>query len=286
MSEPSVFRSPSALLTPFTAIGREIGALLRNPTAVVGGVAGSGVFIAAAVGLVLLSAARTEAHSPEDDELVIEFDPGLVVRKGEALDPEQIPEKIVVAAAQAAAEPVTTTLTDDEKAAPDPTPPPSDPAEKPIKAKEKPDPNKQGEELSDKNRTSNTPYDDPPTVDDLPGDPFGSPDGWSDMKKDGDPWATAVLAALNGMTVGSYAGLGQEATFGFQLVICADGSIDQVRVKQSTGRPDFDGQIRNALEALKLPKAPAAIARQLGSNCKKIPYVFTWSGKSSRGSVQ
>ena len=64
------------------------------------------------------------------------------------------------------------------------------------------------------------------------------------------------------------------------------GSIDDVRTKQSTGRPDFDGQIRNAITALKLPRAPADIAAQLAGNCKKIPYEFTWRGASKHGTVQ
>jgi hypothetical protein len=103
------------------------------------------------------------------------------------------------------------------------------------------------------------------------------------MAKDGDPWATAVLAALNNLTVGSYAGLGQDVTYKFQLIVCADGSIDDVRTKQSSGKPDFDGQMRNAIERIKLPKAPADLAKQLASSCKKIPYIFTWAGK---GKVQ
>lgn len=89
-----------------------------------------------------------------------------------------------------------------------------------------------------------------------------------------------MLAALRTLTVGSYAGLGQDVTYKFQLTICADGRVTDVRTKQSTGALAFDGQLRNALERLQLPEAPPPL---LGATCKKIPHVFTWSGK---GNVQ
>jgi hypothetical protein len=106
------------------------------------------------------------------------------------------------------------------------------------------------------------------------------------MAKDGDPWATAVMGALNGMKVGAYAGQGSAAAYQFQLVICADGRVDDVRTKKPSGDPKLDGAIKNALESLKLPKAPADIAKQLAGGCKKIPYVFTWSGSGQSGKVK
>ncbi len=280
MSQP---RPTPALLSPFTTIGRELGDLMRNPVAVIGGLLGSTAFIGLAAALALLGPSISDAHPGEPDELVVEFMPGALVRLGDVVDPT---EKIVVQATRAADDTAVPTVTDDDRALPDPDPARNDDPKPDVKPREKPNPNKPDAPISDRDRDSNTPYNDPATVRDPAGDPFGSPDGWADMAKDGDPWATGVLAALNGMTVGSYAGLGQDSTYKFQLVICADGRVDDVRTKQSTGKPDFDGLIRNAIEALKLPRAPADIARQLAGGCKKIPYLFTWRGKSSRGSVE
>jgi outer membrane biosynthesis protein TonB len=286
MPEANPVRPLPALLAPLAAVRREFADIARNPVACLGGVAGSGAFMAAAVALALFGPSTSDAHEPEPDELVMEFLPGELVRLGQKLDPEKIPEKIIVQNTVAAPPPVEVKVTTDQTIAdkpPEPTEPVKDPKPRPDKPPVKPKPDaKPGETTHD----ANTPYNDPATADQLPGDPFGSADGWSDRAKDGDPWATAVLAALNGMTVGSYAGLGQDVSFKFQLVICADGSIDEVRTKKSTGKPDFDGQIRNALGALKLPKAPADIAKQLAGKCKKIPYEFTWSGKSANGKVR
>jgi len=278
-------RPTPALLAPLAAIRRDFAALLHNRSAFAGGLLGSALTCALAAGLVLLSAGPSHGRPPaESDDLDMQFLPGELVRRGERPDPQDMPVKTVVRETQAAELPVSPTVTLDDHAAPAPDPAPADPTPK-ITPHERPDPQRKGAPKSDHNQASNTPYDDLPTVERPPGDPFASPDGWSDLAKDGDPWATAVLAALNGMTVGSYAGLGQEASFKFQLIVCADGSIAEVRTRLSTGRPDFDGQIRNALTALKLPKAPPAIAAQLGSKCKKIPYEFTWRGASQRGSV-
>lgn len=274
----------AAVLAPLAAVRREFADIARNRTACLGGLAGSLVSIAA-VGVALLGPSTSDAHSPEPDELVMEFMPGELVRLGKKLDPEAIPEKLIVQNT-VATPPTSEVKVTTEQDITEPKPKPDKPIKDPKPTTEKPVPNKPDAKPSTTNSEANTPYNDPATVDQLPGDPFGSPDGWSDLAKDGDPWATAVLAALNGMTVGSYAGLGQDVSFKFQLVICADGSIDEVRTKKSTGKPDFDGQIRNALQALKLPKAPAAIAKQLGSKCKKIPYEFTWSGQNAKGKVK
>ena len=52
------------------------------------------------------------------------------------------------------------------------------------------------------------------------------------------------------------------------------------------GDAQLDGQIKNAVESLKLPKAPANIAQQLAGKCKRIPYDFTWSAKGAGGVVK
>ncbi len=277
-------RSMPALLAPFAAVSRDGGDLRRNPLAVLGGLAGSGGFLGVVVAMALLGPSTSRADDDDDDELEMQFLPGALVRKGEKLDPSDIPEKVIVKETRAPDATAPVTVTRDDQALPSPES--TDRPDPKLKPTPRPAPKNPTAPVSDRDREPTTPYDDPATADDAPGDPFGSTDGWADMAKDGDPWATAVLKALNGTQVGSYAGLGQDVSYKFQLVICADGSIDDVRTKLSTGRPDFDGQIRNALERLKLPKAPPAIAAQLGSRCKKIPYEFTWRGASSSGTVQ
>ena len=280
-------RPSPAILAPFTAIRRDLGELWRNRAAFAGAVLGSSMFVSLAAAFALFGPSISDARPHAPDELEMEFIAGELVRLGEPLDPAAFPEKINVKATRAADAANVATVTDDDRALPDPEPRERDDAPKPpVQPRDRPDRDKPDAEVSDRDRESNTPHDDPPTVRDLPGDPFGSPEGWAEMAKDGDPWATGVLAALNGMTVGSYAGQGQDTSYKFRLVVCADGRIDDVRTRQSTGKPDFDGLIRNAIERLELPKAPPELAKQLAGKCKKIPYEFTWRGKGGKGGVQ
>jgi outer membrane biosynthesis protein TonB len=287
MTDEFKVRTTPALLAPFASIGRELGDIFRNPVAFLGGVFGTGLFAGGVVLMVLFGPKfEGRAEAAEDDVLDMEFMPGALVRKGEKIDPAAIPEKIIVEETVAASAPAETKITKDEQAIPNPEPKKND-KPKDTKATEAPDPNKKGAKESDKNREGNKQYDtDLPTVKDLPGDPFGSPNGWADMAKDGDPWATAVLGALNGMKVGAYAGQGKAATYKFQLVVCADGSVDRIKVTQPSGDAQLDGAIKNAVESLKLPKAPANIAKQLAGKCKRIPYDFTWSTKGGGGTVK
>lgn len=288
MTDEFKVRTTPALLAPFVSVGRELGDIFRNPVAFLGGVFGTGLFAGGVVLMVLFGPKfEGRAEAAEDDVLDMEFMPGALVRKGEKMDPMTIPEKIIVEETVAAAAEVEAKITKDEKAVPNPDPPKADKPKDKVKATEAPDPNKKGAKESDKNREGNKQYDtDLPTVKDLPGDPFGSPNGWADMAKDGDPWATAVLGALNNMKVGAYAGQGKPAAYKFQLVVCADGTVDRIKVTQPSGDAQLDGQIKNAVESLKLPKAPANIAQQLAGKCKRIPYDFTWSAKGAGGVVK
>jgi len=287
MSEPLKVHTTPALLSPFVSIGREFGDIFRNPVALIGGFVGSTAFMGGIVAFMLFGPTIAGANQSEnDDELDMEFMPGELMRKGPQMNPEDIPEKLIVERLVAAEAKTEAKVTTDEKAQPDPEKKKNDKPKEDIKSTEKPDPNKKGAKEGTKNQEKNTPYDDLPTVNELPGNPFGDPNGWSDMAKDGDPWATAVMGALNGMKVGAYAGQGTAAAYQFQLVICADGRVDDVRTKKPSGDPKLDGAIKNALESLKLPKAPADIAKQLGGGCKKIPYVFTWSGSGQTGKVK
>jgi hypothetical protein len=274
MSDPTKVRPVPALLTPITAFYREFADIFRNPTALIGGVLGSGAFMAGAAAIAIFGLGPLpKASAAEDDELDMEFVPGELVRLGEKMDPMDIPEKIIVEETVAAAAADRDEDHRRREGRPEPRAREDRQAQGPqVKATEAPDPNKKGAKESDKNREGNKQYDkDMPTVKDLPGDPFGSPNGWSDMAKDGDPWATAVLGALNGMKVGAYAGAGH----GGDLQVPAGGlrrrSVDRIKVTQPSGDAQLDGAIKNALESLKLPKAPAEIAKQLAGKCKRSP---------------
>ena len=288
MSDPIKVRTVPALLAPFASVTREFVDILRNPVAFFGGLVGTGMF-AGGVTLLVLFGPRFDALADEDkgDELDMEFLPGELMRKGEKIDPQEIPEKIIVEETVAAEAKTETKVTKDEKAAADPEPKKNDKPKDDVKATEKPDPNKKGAKESDKNRDSNDPYKkDPPTVKDLPGDPFGDPDGWSDINKAGDPWATAVMKALNGMKVGVFGAQGKDAVYQFQLDVCPDGKLKQRKRVKSSGDSELDGKIENALGAIKVPLTKEVIAA-LGGGCKKIRYDFTWKGTGGgSGSVK
>jgi hypothetical protein len=216
------------------------------------------------------------AETADEDEFEIEFEPGALVKLGEEIEEKEIPEKIIIQETRAPEETVAETITEDEKAEPkveekEPDPEPKEKPDKPYEKKDKKLPvNKIPTE-------KNTPYDDLPTVKIPKGDPFGDPQGWSDIKKDGDPWATAVMKALNNMPVGAYAAKGKKGVFKFQLTICKDGTIKNVANKGGSLPPDGQHGVILALNQLKIPKPPPKIAKQMKSNCAKIKYTFAWS---------
>lgn len=277
-------RSVPMLLSPFVEIGRQFGDIMRNTSAFFGGLLGT-VLLTGGVGALVMFGPTFEVSAEDDaEELEMEFMPGELVRLGPKLDPTQIPEKIIVektVASEAAAE---TKVTTDEKAKPT-TEPKKNETKKDTKSTEKPDPNKKGAKESDKNRDSNTPYNDLPTVKDLPGDPFGSTDGWSDTFKEGDPWATEVMKVLNGLQVGTFGAEGKDAEYKFRLEVCPDGSIKAQR-KKSTGDSGLDGAIDVAIGAKKV-SVPKNVGDLLKGKCKKIQYEFTWRGKGQgKGAVK
>lgn len=287
MADEIKVRTIPALLAPFASFTREFADILRNPVAFVGGLVGTGAFAGGVFALAMFGPKfEVSAAEEDDEELDMEFLPGELMRKGEKIDPEKIPEKIIVEETVAAEAKTETKVTKDEKAAPDPEPKKADKPKEDVKATEKPDPNKKGAKESDKNRDTNNPYKDPPTVKDLPGDPFGDPDGWSDINKAGDPWATAVMKALNGMKVGVFGAQGKDAIYQFQLDVCPDGKLKQRKRVKSTGDNELDGKIANALDAIKVPLTKEVVAA-LGGGCKKIRYDFTWKGTGGgSGSVK
>ena len=107
-------------------------------------------FVAAAVVFVLFGPKLdANAGEPEDDELDMQFMPGELMRKGEQMDPEDIPEKIIVEETVAAEAKTETKVTTDEKATPNPEPKKNDKPKDDIKSTEKPDPNKKNVKESD-----------------------------------------------------------------------------------------------------------------------------------------
>ena len=277
-------RTTPMLLAPFAEIGRQLGDVMRNTTAFVGSLFGT-VLVTGGVAALVMFGPTFEVNAEDDgEELDMEFMPGELVRLGQKLDPTQIPEKLIVektVAAEAAAE---TKVTTDEKAAPTTEPKKSE-KKNDVKSIEKPDPNKKGAKESDKNRDSNTPYNDLPTVKDLPGDPFGSPDGWSDVAKAGDPWATEVMKVLNGMKVGTFGAEGKDAEYKFRLKVCPDGKLES-QTKKPTGDATLDARIKNAIDSLKVTM-PKSVVDLLKGKCQTIKYEFTWRGKGGGlGSVK
>jgi TonB family protein len=271
-------RTTPLWLAPFQSIGREFAVILQNTRAFTGGVIGSLALSAGLAALVLIGNAKADEADEESEMLDIEFVPGALVRLGEKRD-EKIPEKLIIEETVAAEEVAEETITKDEKTPPPPeTKKKDDIKETKEKGKVPPDPNKKDAKVSDKNRDKNTPHNDLPTVKDLPGDPFGSADGWADMAKEGDPWATSVIGVLNKMKVPSFAAESKSGSLKFQIEICANGTIKEMRIRQKSADPKLDAAVKAAVEATKIPAPPANVAKQLAGGCKTIPYRFTWSG--------
>lgn len=284
MNPPSPPRPPVRVSAgnPISAIlgqfGRDIGDLFRNPLAFLGGL--GGMLLTSLLlyfGFDLMAKAQIDLE--EEDEFLIDFEPGALVKLGAEIEEKEIPEKIIVQETRPEEDTVNETVTEDEDAKPTETPPP-EPDEKPKKTDKPPPTVKKDKKLpvSKLPTTSNTPYkNDLPTVQQDRGDPFGDPGGWSDLKKDGDPWATAVMKALNNMKVGAYAAKAGAGNFQFTLSVCKDGKITDVRKRG--GSLDADGQnaVRLALEQLQVPKPPGDIAKKMKGSCAKIKYTFNWS---------
>ncbi|MEM6994527.1 MAG: hypothetical protein AAF721_28685 [Myxococcota bacterium] len=110
------------------------------------------------------------------------------------------------------------------------------------------------------------------------GKPTGSPAGFSDRLRDGDAWATNVLAALSKAPVGTYRGALPTGTFRFSLSVCADGSIKRVqrRAKSTIDRDGAD-RVVHAIEGVRLPRPPAPVRAAMGGGCRKLDHVFAWT---------
>lgn len=287
----------SALLAPFESVGRELRGVLSSPRAFFGGIAGM-LIMCGGLTAFFIYAGEAKAETEDEDLWDIEFTPGALVKIGKEI-PED--EKVITEETVARDEPV-------EEPPPEEPPPDEEesvqeevtteetrPKEKkkeptkkkpikinPKKAKEKPEDKPDDTKKADKNTKKNTPYDDLPTSDTERGDPFGDPQGWAELKKDGDPWATAVMKALNNMPIGTFAAKSFPGDYKFRIQVCKDGRIKKVYAKGGSASEENKGKVKGALLQLRLPKPPKKYADKMGGSCKTIPYVFRWNaGKAS-----
>jgi len=272
---PLEVRTVPAVLAPFQALSRDVRAIFAVPLAAIGGFFGMLIMSGALVAFFLWSPNLAFADAEEDEDEYLEFEPGALVRIGQELPEQELPEKIITEDAKVAEEAVEEAVTKEEE--PPPEPPEEKKVDTPKKVKKPKVKDDRDVKESDHTSKKNTPYDDLPTVKEAPGDPFGDPDGWSDLKKKGDPWATEVMKRLNNMQIGCYAGKCPSGTYKFELKICKDGTVDQVYQKQSTNNADLDAKIKGELDRLKIPKPPPDIAKHMKSNCVKLQYRFVWS---------
>lgn len=271
--------TPPALLTPLYSLARDFRGMVALPLAFYGGLFGTFVISGGSAftmwWLENNAEASTDVAAEEEDEFLLEFEPGALTKLGVA--PQEIPVKAINEETRTPEEVVEEAVTDDE------TPPPidvekKDEKEQPVKDKTPPNKNKDAK-ISDKNRTDNNPYDnDLPNNLDPVGDPFGDPNGWADMAKDGDPWATSVMAALNAMKVPAWAAkLPAGAPYKFKLKVCKDGTVEQVLSKGSSGNAGLDDAILGTLERLKFAPPPANILSKMKAKCVTLNYTFSWS---------
>jgi outer membrane biosynthesis protein TonB len=273
-------RTPPAIVTPFLSIARELRGLFAVPLAFIGGLFGSIILSAALVFVMWWLEENAHAAPVEDDDFELEFEPGTLTKLG--VEPKDIPEKPINEETRTPEDVQKEAVTEEDE-----PPPPEEKEKKPEeeKPKEKTPINKNKDaKISDKNRTDNNPYKkDLPNNLDPTGDPFGDPQGWSDLRKDGDPWATAVMAALNNMKVPAWAGkLPPGANYKFTLRVCKNGTVDNVSQKGSTGNKDLDAAVRAEILRLKFPAPPSHIARNMRSNCVTLRYTFSWTSGSVR----
>jgi len=265
------------VLSPAEMVIAEVRSMFEVPRAMIGSVLGTLAFCGLAVAAVLWA---PSSEAADDEGPTLEFEPGALVRLGPK--PEELPEKIVVEEKVAA--PVVEdkeVVTEKETPPTEKKPPPKPKKDKKIISKEKPDPTKADAKEAERNQDSNTAHDDLPTLEELPGDPFGDPDGWSDLRKDGDPWATAVMAALNKLKYPAFGGKSGTGKFKFKMEICANGTVNKVLKKGSTGDANLDRLMMAEIERMKIPKAPPKLRKTMKRNCMFLQYNFAWDASGT-----
>jgi hypothetical protein len=256
-----------AVLRVFARDAREV---TDQPIAVGSGFAGILVVALVIAGVAVIARADDSDEQPPGD-YALEFTPGTIARLGTRPDapessgaetpPETPPPPD--APPPEPPDPQPSTFTDDE------TTPPAPPKPKPqLPRPPKPevprphgDPDQPG----------------PPSVEPR-GNIWGDPDGWDDLTRDGDEWATGVVKALEALPVGWFAGKPAPGEFKFRISVCKDGKISDVVKKGGTMERDGQDAVLLALEQFHLPPIPKRIADHMPARCARIDHTFVWSG--------
>lgn len=108
------------------------------------------------------------------------------------------------------------------------------------------------------------------------GNPFGSSDGWDELTREGDAWATEVMKRLNAMVVRPFAGDPGPGVVRFQMTVCKDGKNTAMQRKGGDAAPATHDAVAIAVEQLELPRIPPRIAAMMREPCMKIRYTFEW----------
>jgi outer membrane biosynthesis protein TonB len=224
------------------------------------------------------------AMRPPEDEVLftIDFTPGAIMQLGELEAPDG-PVTDAGGAETSGPEPVTEPEPEPEPVTepePEPEPEPVAEPEPTVDPKPKPKPTPKPKPKPTPKPTPNPgsgtgklPV--PPTK----GNPFGDPKGFSDLQRDGDPWATAVTRALDGVELGVFGTPPEGGTMRFQITVCSDGTVGTVLRKGGTLPGDLQADLAATIQRVKLPRPPSDVTRQMGSRCAKIQHTFLWSAR-------
>ncbi|MCX4247487.1 hypothetical protein [Paraliomyxa miuraensis] len=242
----------------------------------------TGLLGALGCGLLAVLLAHASPSTPVDESLdELPFVPGMVLAMGS-------PDAEAVTQAPATTPPAEPS--EPQPSEPQPETPPEDTVTDEVTPPSPPRPPKPS--------TPAAPSPQPPRTDLLPrppsspggspagapskGDPFGDPNGFDDLTSDGDAWARGVIAALDGMDVGTVYAKPIEGTVRFELTICKDGTISRVAAKGGTASLDERDLVLLEVGRLKIPRPPADIAARMKGPCTKLRHTFSWSTKGTR----
>lgn len=254
-----------------------LDAVLDNRPAAATGFGG-----AALCGLLALLLARATLGTAEGDEGLDElpFVPGMTLALGSpevdarAADPGVAPPSPPVAPAEPAEAAPTDPAIEDpsapEDAVTDQVAPPA-PA-RPTRPRHEP-----AGPSSQPPRPSPLPAPPGPIGTPSKGDPFGDPSGLDDLASAGDAWARGVIAAIEGMDVGTAYARPIAGDVRFQLTICKDGTVSRVAYKGGSASVDERDLVLLELGRLRIPRPPASIAAHMDGACAKIRHTFSWT---------
>lgn len=121
----------------------------------------------------------------------------------------------------------------------------------------------------------------PPSVTSL-GDPFGTPTGWDDLNDSGDPWARGILAALNGMDVGTAYGKPITGNVRFEITVCKDGRISRVSKKGGSATANDRDLVLLEVGRLRVPRPPPSLAAKMKGSCAKLRHTFSWTVRKTQ----